>query len=239
MILDPHHRLDEHPGGVSIDIGGANYRDQLKPFNDFMGDEFSPVPGTVFRLPLRTERQAKESKIKNTPASVEQIRTLLQDFCNFELEQVILFLNHVTRIEICHVDTAGHRRVLGSVFIEDILPTPPPQKVGKFRKIALQREDGSTTSFRGWCCRSLTIDKDEAAKVVSELLGYDVGDSLIADKLLPSVELDTPVNGGEVVGSTKTSFPAHLGAICTLTPDWQSLKNKEEVGTMMIESRER
>ncbi len=55
MILDPHYRFDEHPGGMSIDVvnEGANYRDQLIPFSDFiMGDDFSPVSGTVFRLPL-------------------------------------------------------------------------------------------------------------------------------------------------------------------------------------------
>ena len=61
MILDPHYRFDEHPGGMSIDvvIEGANYRNQLKPFRDFMDDDFSPFSGTLFRLPLRTEKQVQ------------------------------------------------------------------------------------------------------------------------------------------------------------------------------------
>ena len=234
MILDPNHRFDEYPGGVAIDvvIEGEIYCDQLKPFCDFIGDEFS---GTVFRLPLRTEKQAKESKIKNTPTSVQQIRTFLHDFCNLELERVILFLKHITHIEICHVDAAGHRRLLGSVFTEDVVPAPPSQEEVKFRKITLQREDGSTTSSRGWCCRSFTIDNDEADKVVSDLLWYDVGNSLIADTLLPSIELTTPMNGGAIVESlfgllplpVKTFFPV----VYALTPDWQRLKNIEEVGS--------
>src|SRR6266542_5657876 len=114
MILDPHHRFDEHPGGMSIDIvnEGANYHDQLKPFSGFMGGEFLPVSGTIFRLPLRTEKQAKASKIKDTPTSVEEIRTLLYEFCNTELEQVVLFLKHITRIEICHVDANGRHWVV-------------------------------------------------------------------------------------------------------------------------------
>ena len=56
------------------------------------------------------------------------------------------------------------------------------------------------------------IDK---ASVVSERLGYD---SLIADKLSPSIELATPVDGGAITGSSftwlplpiKTSFPDDL-----------------------------
>ncbi len=174
---------------------------------------------------------------------MEQIRTLLHEFCSAELEQVVLFLKNIAHIEICHVDAAGHRRVLGSVSIEDI-PAPASHREVKFRIITLQREDGSTTS-RGWCYRSLAIDKDEAAKVVSERLGYDVGDSLMADKLLPSVELATPLNGRAIIGTLftllplpiKTSFPVHLNAFFALTPDRQGLKNIEEVGT--IESRER
>jgi len=245
MILDPHHRFDEHPGGMSIDVmnEGANYRDQLEPFSDLMGDDFSP--GTVFRLPLRTEKQAKASKIKDTPTSVEQIRTLLLDFCNAELEQVVLFLKHITRIEICHVDAGGHLQVIGSVSIEDVVPAPSSRGEVKFRNITFQREDGSNTGSRSWCYGSLAIGKDEAGKVVSERLGYDVGDSLIADKLLPSIELATPVNGEAITGSLftllplpiKTSFPVHLNAVFALTPDRQGLKNIEEVGT--IESRER
>ena len=246
MILDPHHRFDEHPGGMSIDIvnEGADYRDQLDPFSDFMDDGFSPFSGTIFRLPLRTEKQAKTSKIKDTPTSVEQIRTLLYDFCNAELEQVVLFLKHITRIDICHVDADG-LQVIGSVSIEDVDPAPSSCREVKFRKITLQGEDGSTTTSRSWCYRSLTIDKGDAGKVVSERLGYDVGDSLIADKLFPSIELATPLNGEAITGSLftllplpiKTSFPVHLNAVFALTPDRQGLKNVEELGT--IESRER
>jgi len=229
---------------VNVVNGGANCRDQLKLFSDVVGDEFSPVSGTVFRLPLRTEMQAKESRTKNTPTSVQQFRTLLHNFCDVELELVMLFLKHITHIEICHVDAAGHCRVLGNAFIEDIVPVPPSQEEVNFRKITLQREDGSTSS-RGWCRRSLTIDKDEAAKVVSDLLGYGIGNRLIADTLLPSIELATPVNGGAIVGSLfrslplpiRTYFLVHLDAVFTLTPDEQSLKNIEEVGS--IESRKR
>jgi len=247
MILDPHHRFDEHPGGMSIDIvnEGANYLDQLKPFNDFMGDNLSPFSGTVFRLPLRTEKQAEASKIKDTPTSVEQIRRLLYEFCSAELEQVVLFLKHITHIEICHVDAGGHRQVVGSVSTKNIVPSPSSRREIKVRKITLQGEEGSTTASRSWCYRSLAIDKGEAGKVVSERLGYDVGDSLIADKLFPSIELATPLDGGVITGSLftllplpiKTSFPVHLNAVFALTPDRQSLKNIEEVGT--IESRER
>ena len=44
---------------------------------------------------------------------MEQVRTLLHNFCIAELERVILFLKHIIRIEICHVDADGRRQVVG------------------------------------------------------------------------------------------------------------------------------
>ena len=72
------------------------------------------------------------------------------------------------------------------------------------------------------------------ARVVSERLGYNVGDSLIADKLSTSIELATPVDGGAITGSSftwlplpiKTSFPVHPSAVFALIPDRQGLKKK-------------
>jgi hypothetical protein len=244
MILDPHHRFQEHPGGISIDVvtEGIRYHDQLKPFKDVVDDIFAKYSGTVFRLPLRTVKQAERSKIKTSHTSVEQISSILRNFCERELGEVLLFLKHITKIEIRHIDPDGQSNVIGSVTIDDI---PSPHTVAQgihFRRTVLQSLSGNTETQ--WCIRTLQIDKAKANETMSERLCYDVGDSLTSDKLLPLVQLATPVNG-EVIGSLytllplpiRTCFPLHLNAVFALTPDRQSLKNIEEIGTP--ESRER
>jgi len=244
MILDPHHRFQEHPGGISIDVvkEGVRYRDQLEPFKDVVDDIFAIYAGTVFRLPLRTVKQAEQSKIKTSHTSVEEIGTILSNFCERELGEVLLFLKHITKIEIRHIDRDGQSKVIGSVTIEDI---PSPHTVAQgihFRGTLLQSVNGNTETK--WCIRTLQIDKAQAKEAMSERLGYDVGDSLTSDKLSPLVQLASPING-ELIGSLytllplpiRTCFPLHLNAVFALTPDRQSLKNIEEVGT--LESRER
>ena len=73
--------------------------------------------------------------------SVEEIRTLLYEICSADLEQVVLFLKHITRIEICHVYAGGRRRqVVGNVFIEDVVPSPSSHREVKFRKFTLRGE---------------------------------------------------------------------------------------------------
>lgn len=244
MILDPHHRFQEHPGGISIDVTseGIHYLDQLEPFRDIVGDVFAKYSGTVFRLPLRTVKQAERSKIKTTHTSVEQIKAILHNFCDRELEEVIIFLKHITKIEIHHIDPDGSKKLIGRVSIEDIPPSYTIAEGIYFRRTVLQAVSG--LSETDWCYRTLQIDRRQANEILSERLGYDVGTSLTSDKLVPLVELSFPTNC-KITGSLytllplpiRTHFPQHLNAVFALTPDRQSLKNIEEVGT--VESRER
>ena len=248
MILDPHRRLQDRNAGLKISIAeaGSRYPDQLKPF-EHVSEIFAPedtdsqFQGTIFRLPLRTAVQAQESRIKSDHTSVEEVRSLLQDFSQAELAEVILFLKHITQIEVHRIDVSGNRSLLGRVSIEKSLADMQDVYI---RQTTLVKVDG-TVEKRRWHFRSLDIDKNEAAGVISERLGYDVGNSLTADKLSPSIELATPSDGEPITGSLftllplpiKTYFPVHLNAVFALTPDRQSLKNIEEVGN--IKSRER
>lgn len=242
MILDPHHEFEvPHDGGVSIDIleEGEQYRDQLSPFNSYRpaGEGVNGFyNGTAFRLPLRTEDQAKRSKIKSTPTSVEDMRKVLHDFVSNEFEEVILFLKHITTIEVIHINPSGEERCLAKVTVNSPIPSPIPSSW--VRRTTVVSSNGNTTT-RDWkiCC--VNQSKTQAKALMDLRLGYDIEDRLTKEKLSPSVDMAYPLGGPPIRGRLFTllpfplwtNFPIHLNAVFALDPNRQNLKNIQEVGS--------
>jgi len=244
MILDPHHRfVGDLAGGIAIDVTeeGKTYADQLAPFAHAVGDPYKAFNGTVFRLPLRTAKQAQESKIKNSPTLVSEIRELLYSFGSNDLEELVLFLRHITSVEIRHIDSNGTEKLIGRVKLIDSAPSADGIRT---RTTLWEKSDGKVQERR-WAIRQLHHNRSEANQILLKRLGYNVAEALTADKLTPTIELAIPLDNEHIRGSlytllplpVKTGFPLHLNAVFALTPDRQSLKNIEESGTK--ESRER
>jgi len=243
MVLDPHHRFREHPGGLSINVvdEGHLFQDQLMPFAAAVGDPLQPFHGTAFRLPLRTAYQAQHSRIKNSTTSIDEIRELIQSFGTNELEDVILFLKHIKTIVIKHINASGEERLVGCVSIDQW----PSVAIGPFGRCTTWKADTSDPRTRTWSFRQVHHSRSEANATMKKHLGYEMGDLLSIDKLTPTMEVAIPLDGAPIRGSlftllplpVKTGFPLHLNAVFALTPDRQSLKNLEEIGTPS--SRER
>ena len=245
MVLDPHRAFVEHPGGISINIveeGGA-YKDQLAPFRSITQGRIVPFSGTAFRLPLRTSHQATSSRISDKATHVTELREILRGFVSKDLESVILFLKHITSIEVRRIDSLGKVSILGKVEIDklDILHNSGHVH----RTITLSTGDGTFTR-RKWFFYHHHIEKDEASRLISPRLQYDVKDRLSQEKLTPGVEIAFPLEGPNVGGALFTLLPLpinlpgslfHLNATFALTPDRQNLKKKQEVGD--LRSRER
>ena len=112
------------------------------------------------------------------------------------------------------------------------------------RTTTLVKPDDSV-HIREWSFQTAAHGKEEANRLMSARLDYDIGDRLTADKLSPIVELAMPLDGAPIGGSLytllplpiETGFPVHVNAVFALTPDRQSLKNIAEAGT--LQSRER
>lgn len=244
VILDAHRRFKPHAGGVSMDFirEGPKYPDQLSPFTSFINNPASPYPGTIFRLPLRTENLAKTSRIKDTATPVAEMLELLDKFCSDEAEEVILFLKHIKKIEVKHLQRDGSEIRVGMVEVEDTEKRGDSTTV--YRRITITSRDGSK-STRVWCHHRFMTSREKALEIMGGRLGYDVGSKLQAEKLSPLVELAFPLTGPAVEGRLytllplpiSTGFPLHLNAVFALTPDRQSLKNSLEVGGK--KSRER
>jgi len=245
MILDPHRAFKEHPGGVTLDImkEGTAYKDHLAPFKSVMQSEVSHCSGTAFRLPFRTAYQAARSKISDKATHVAEFRDILHSFVSNELESVILFLKHITSIEVRRINPEGGESVLGKVEIDRLDLTS--HSSGVHRNVTLWMEDGTSTT-RTWFFHNHRIDKDRAASLMSSQLGYDIEDRLALEKLTPGVDIAFPLEGPSIKGSLFTLLPLpinipgslfHINATFALTPDRQNLKKKQEVGD--VRSREK
>ncbi|KAF9122864.1 hypothetical protein BGW39_009457 [Mortierella sp. 14UC] len=111
MVIEPHERIFNgkrskfREGAVRGNFVTGNqglkiFPDQLKAFSVLEDIDFTkPYNGTIFRLPLRTPEQAKDSvltKYSHTPQEVLDMLTELKD----EALKALLFLKHVEKILI-------------------------------------------------------------------------------------------------------------------------------------------
>lgn len=75
LFLDPHHRWS--PGGPVYDFvgnsGEAAIKNHMAAFQSVMERTDQYLAGTVIRIPLRTEEQAKESKIWKRAIKVSEM----------------------------------------------------------------------------------------------------------------------------------------------------------------------
>ncbi|KAF9346097.1 hypothetical protein BGX26_002414, partial [Mortierella sp. AD094] len=101
-FLDPHSYMlsTAHKEDFVKKDGVTQYPDLLSSFAALEDIDFSqPYQGTMFRFPLRTESQAKKSKISGNACSVQMIKDMLM-MLKEEALQCLLFLKHVERIVI-------------------------------------------------------------------------------------------------------------------------------------------
>lgn len=119
VIFDPHYeyigdalRRKKQPG-LKIDLQRnrkilERKSSQFEPFNNVFGCNLSvqqdviSFDGTLFRLPLRTKKQAATSEISNIPYDQEQMSSLIKIFVEAG-GNLLLFTQNVTDIEFYHL----------------------------------------------------------------------------------------------------------------------------------------
>jgi hypothetical protein len=232
-IFDPEKKFSEE-GGIRVSYIDASQRtsDHIAAFGTFVvSPPQEAFPGTVIRLPLRTH-ESLDSLGKAVPVHV--IHELLHDFANEELKVVLLFLKHVSSVELREVDNHG-TRILAKTEVE--------------RGSALDSSFNTcniTTAIHGqeyrqsWILHYHTADFEEIRGILSSRLQYDVGTTLVEKKLQPTVGLAFPIQVTDFATSGRlftflplpiyTGFPCHIHGLFALTPDRQHLVNAEETG---------
>jgi sacsin len=119
VIFDPHYeyigdalRRKKQPG-LKIDLQRnrkilEQKSSQFEPFNNVFGcnlnvqQDIISFNGTLFRLPLRTKKQAATSEISNVPYDQEQMSGLIKIFVEAG-GNLLLFTQNVTDIEFYHL----------------------------------------------------------------------------------------------------------------------------------------
>ncbi|KDQ57943.1 hypothetical protein JAAARDRAFT_155600 [Jaapia argillacea MUCL 33604] len=259
--------LDPHRGGKKIDFveEGDRYRDQLAGF-----DRFFPLPqpgqgwnvgmfeGTVIRLPLRTEEEAKKSELSNKAIRPPEIHQLFLSFIESEIDQVLLFLSNLASIKICEIDEEGKETHFATVTISR---TPPI--LASISTSANQEERDRCTSHlctvdlqrlekekekKTWRILHCPFSSSHAADLVAARLDSTDPPDLEKEKLVPDVGLAIPLplppaqstgaagvwDGGRLFTylplPIPTGFAFHVHAPFALTGDRQRLQNVSETG---------
>ena len=121
-ILDPHCKYSPE---ATQDAPGGKYSNIDNDFKDVFSDTVSgylgdfndhfPLKGsTMFRLPLRTEKQSKRSEISRKPVTNSVINRLMREFKE-EAKKSLLFVNHVKKIGLWEINENCDLKLLHSV----------------------------------------------------------------------------------------------------------------------------
>lgn len=101
-ILDPHAEWSR--GGPIYDfVAGsqdADMKNQMAAFQTVIQNLDRPLEGTVIRIPLRTEEQAKKSEISNSSTTVPEMLEVLRKFGSEFGGNGLLFMKNIEKLEI-------------------------------------------------------------------------------------------------------------------------------------------
>ena len=75
-------------------------KNQMSAFSAIMKEPDKPFNGTIIRIPLRTESQAKKSEICNRPTKASDIEEVAKKFSSEFGSSGLLFMKNVESIKI-------------------------------------------------------------------------------------------------------------------------------------------
>lgn len=246
LLLDPHRswsRDTNEPGGPAWDVvreqKSIEIKSHMKTFQSFEIDPSKPLIGTIIRIPLRTRKQARISKISDRHVTVDQILDALTLLGHEIRHGGILFLKNIRRITarldsrvIWNARIEGHESL--SFQLQNNLPL-------RFREL-YAREDASVYQQ---VSETLKLDihfnaRDDtpstSSYVLQHLMMSSTGDKDLdhwgrSKKLFPWVALAAPIGPlasheplkGHLFSILKlpieTNQPVHIHGLFSITPD--------------------
>ncbi|KAI0739602.1 hypothetical protein C8Q80DRAFT_1274667 [Daedaleopsis nitida] len=251
VTFDPHRWMFEDGGWrETLQDVASCYSDQLAPFSAITGEAPGEYfPGTIVRLPLRST--SANSRISSDRLSVGKIRKLLIDFAQTELHMVMLFLTHLSSIEIREIDRHGQVTVL-AIATASSRPCGAPVHSDPSAIFGLETREISVSSYstvrsgftdsREWVVVRTSFPVDECVDRLSAVFANDserVQRELGREKLRPDIALAFPKSASHAASLTgrlftflplplETGFPCHIHGIFSLTDSRQNLRNPSE-----------
>ncbi|KAG9048531.1 hypothetical protein FS837_012661 [Tulasnella sp. UAMH 9824] len=237
LILDPHKNIKSSSGCIAFSTRHSGtesdretYTAHFEGFKGILSPDSDTFDGTAIRLPLRLP--SSKSRINPTPMSVEAVRELFDSFIKNDLPEVMLFLKHVTSIELSEISSDGTLTVYAIVQINNADEIIGERSRSRGRsthaetshyelEVSMKSDPDSPTSTsytRRWIIThyvdSFSIASDAMAKRLDQVENPDrVEAMMIADKLFPHVALAFPVPN-----ATVSPIETFSGRLFTLLP---------------------
>ncbi len=233
---------------VKINDTFKDISDHLSAFNlDLLHPEYSPgchLEASIIRLPLRQDGSL--SDISQRVLTCDEIGQLLTDFVSQEIQISLLFLSHISVIEVREISEEGIR-CIGQVGIDRPSPTVTAQDDGaQIVTSTLSVHFGPSpaeTQVQQWQTLRVAPPTERVVSRLTERLGYDAVPFMEKEKLSATVALALPIPlqpGPESSGRLftflplplPTGFPLHIHALFALTQARQNLWNGSEQGML-------
>ncbi|KAG8951930.1 hypothetical protein FRC03_012327 [Tulasnella sp. 419] len=217
----------------------------------FLSQDGKPYGRTIIRLPLRTVEEATKSKIKPRAVTTQQIQSWFEDFIDSELRLGMLFLKHITVIEIKEVGADGIIDI-ARVEIQNIDQQLNDKRSRDRGRSVDQEQQDYIIELRivahgraqtvPWKIVHFVGAYDQVVADLSDKFP-DSPDSVCQlmtnDKLLPHVAIAVPLEHGSILSCRGrlftllplpiiTGFPLHIHSVFALTTDRQTLRNAQE-----------
>ena len=195
-------------------------------------------PGTVIRLPLRSERHC--AKLSSKAISCEEIEEHFQTFAQKEMNICLLFLSSLRSVEFWVVREGED--VPSRVALSSITPVDASyHDIAVLRKVE-SKLYSNPSHEKGWLIRWHSVPNTEAQDQLSTRIDWDVRSTMEEEKLMATVALAIQA-GGFPEGSlapgrlftylplpSGANYPCNIHAPFALTADRQSLRNEQEEG---------
>ena len=196
-------------------------------------------PGTIIRLPLRTEHH--RLKISTKAVSRQEIESHFQAFAQTEMDICLLFLSSLRSVEFWVIgegETTPSRIALSSITPADHTSS---SNVATSRRVETTHYSNPGQG-KDWLIRWHSIPSSESQDQLSTRIKCDVRSTMETEKLTATVALaiqtDVSPDGHSAPGRlftylplpSDTNYPCNIHAPFALTIDRQTLRNEKEEG---------
>ena len=240
VMLDPQGDFfDEGEARVTLEDIPIEIQESLNLgwFQEIQGED--PSPGTVIRLPLRTERHRHE--ISTKAISCQEVEEHFQSFIQAEIDICLLFLSSLKSVEFWMIKEGDVTPA--QIALSDItLPSDAPSDdIVLLRRVETKLYPGASRG-KDWLIRWYSVPDSISQSQLSARIAFDARSTMEKEKLTATVALaiQTGVFPGGCSTSGKlftylplpsdTNYPFNIHAPFALTVDRQGLRNENEEG---------
>ncbi|KAF8735350.1 hypothetical protein AX14_002224 [Amanita brunnescens Koide BX004] len=208
-------------------------KDHHKHFDFFFDISTPSFPGTVIRLPLRSSK----SDLSHHVVSAKKLGKMIRDYIADEMNISLLFLDNLRTIEVWEADGAKKTCLATWTKLEKMVE----RQRGESSLIYDSVLSNGAKNFSWRIVQTMNAEDEAKSRLSSLVDGETVNHIFEKHKLCPDVRIAYPLSSDEHISGrlftflplpSKTHFPVHIHALFALTSSRQSLRNRNETGTV-------